>query len=335
MTFRKKLVQHVQEGRIPKRYGDILEQFYSSFETALADRPKAMNTITPLFTTFADLVAEQCQNPYPFEPFHQKIRSPFDYSKFGLEMIRPLIDFKLSSIKHPENADKIEEQLANGDNVIFLANHQTETDPQILSLLFESTHPRLADEMIFVAGERVLTDPLAIPFSMGCNLLCIYSKKHIDYPPEQKSKKQLHNQKTMRMMSQLLAEGGKCIYVAPSGGRDRPDKQGIVHVAPFDPDSIEMFRLMAQHSGKKTHFYPMALATYDLLPPPDTRQRELGEARQTKHSAVHISIAPECSLELTEALKAMDKLERRRHLCDQIYAAVVRDYQSLTANGEP
>jgi glycerol-3-phosphate O-acyltransferase len=30
-----------------------------------------------------------------------------------------------------------------------------------------------------VAGDRVTTDLLAMPFSMGRNLLCIFSKKHV------------------------------------------------------------------------------------------------------------------------------------------------------------
>ena len=34
------------------------------------------------------------------------------------------------------------------------------------------------------------TDLLAMPFSMGRNLLCIFSKKHVDNPPELKSTKQ-------------------------------------------------------------------------------------------------------------------------------------------------
>jgi glycerol-3-phosphate O-acyltransferase len=32
----------------------------------------------------------------------------------------------------------------------------------------------------------VITDPLAIPFSMGCDLICIYSKKYIDVIPEKR-----------------------------------------------------------------------------------------------------------------------------------------------------
>ena len=87
---------------------------------------------------------------------------------------------------------RMEEQLARGENVILLANHQTEPDPQLISLLLEKTHPGFAEEMIFVAGDRVIRDPLAVPFSRGRNLLFIHSKRHIDHPPEQKEQKLLH-----------------------------------------------------------------------------------------------------------------------------------------------
>ena len=48
-----------------------------------------------------------------------------------------------------------------------------------------------------VAGDRVTTDVVAVPFSKARNLLCIYSKRHIDNPPEEKPKKMRHNAKTM------------------------------------------------------------------------------------------------------------------------------------------
>ena len=54
--------------------------------------------------------------------------------------------------------DKIatmKEQLAAGENVILLANHQTEADPQIFSLLLDEAHPGFASSTIFVAGDRV------------------------------------------------------------------------------------------------------------------------------------------------------------------------------------
>ena len=67
-----------------------------------------------------------------------------------------------SKVLHLNRVTHIAEQLAKGDNVILLANHQTELDPQAISLLLEKTHPRIAEEMIFVAGHRVVSDPLAI-----------------------------------------------------------------------------------------------------------------------------------------------------------------------------
>lgn len=48
---------------------------------------------------------------------------------------------------------------------------QTEADPQVISLLMEREgYGKLASGLINVAGHRVTTDPLAIPFSMGRNL---------------------------------------------------------------------------------------------------------------------------------------------------------------------
>lgn len=48
---------------------------------------------------------------------------------------------------------------------------QTEADPQVISLLMEREgYGELASQLINVAGHRVTTDPLAIPFSMGRNL---------------------------------------------------------------------------------------------------------------------------------------------------------------------
>lgn len=48
---------------------------------------------------------------------------------------------------------------------------QTEADPQVISLLMEREgYGDVAEKLINVAGHRVTTDPLAIPFSMGRNL---------------------------------------------------------------------------------------------------------------------------------------------------------------------
>lgn len=91
-----------------------------------------------------------------------------------------------------------------GDNIVLISNHQTEADPAVIALLLESTNPTIAENMvncfaylsiysilahcncikiriqnswhdqipiivlqIYVAGDRVVTDPLCKPFSMG------------------------------------------------------------------------------------------------------------------------------------------------------------------------
>ena len=72
-----------------------------------------------------------------------------------------------SKLEGREHIAQIEEYLAKGDNVILLSNHQTEADPQVISILLESIGKgHLAEKIIFVAGHKVTSDPVAIPFSM-------------------------------------------------------------------------------------------------------------------------------------------------------------------------
>ena len=303
-----------------------LDSFYDTYYEAVEDK----SVVEPIFEKFLERVVQQCRTPYPFELFHKSDRKPFDYYAFGLEFLRPLVVRDESTLMGLEHLDAIEAQLSRGENVVFFANHQIEADPIVISLLLEDLHPRLAHEMIFVAGERVLTDPLAIPFSMGCNLLCIYSKRYIDNPPEKKVEKQLHNKKTMQLMSSLLKEGGKCIYVAPSGGRDRKNAAGKVEIAPFDGQSIEMFHLMARKSKQKTHFYPMALDTYNLMPPPETIQHELGEMRITARVPIHLAIGAEIDMDHFPGSESSDKHLRRKSRADYIWNYVCQDYQHFS-----
>ena len=216
------------------------------------------------------------------------------------------------------------------ENVILFANHQIEADPMAITIMLMERAPKFAKDIIYVAGERVLTDPLSVPFSMGCNLLCIYSKRYIDTPPEKKAHKQLHNKKTMQLMSELLKEGGHCIYVAPSGGRDRKSPDGTITPAAFDPQSIEMFHLMAKKAKTPTHFYPLALSTYTILPPPETVQTELGEERVTEGGAIHMAFGPEIDMENFSKEPHKDKHLRRKARADYIYDLVVRDYKSFS-----
>lgn len=312
--------------KTPANYRAILLQFVNCYRLALGS---FFDAAIPQLLLFLELIEKQFETPFSFEPYHQKIRHPIDYYRFSLDFIRPLVDVSASHIYGWDHFEKIVQKLRQGDNVILLANHQTETDPQVISILLEKTHPEIAEKIIYVAGERVVTDPLAVPFSMGCDLLCIYSKRYIDYPPEAKAKKQLHNKNTMEKMSRLLADGSRIIYVAPSGGRDRKNAQGRIEVAPFDGGSIEMFYLMAKKAKTSTHFVPFALATYDLLPPPETIQKELGEMRTAKRTPVFLSFAAPFDMDSFQDFHKKDKLERRKLRGQQIWAVVDEMYQRI------
>ena len=316
------MVKKLKPKGLPEKHLKILEEFYRCYR-------EATGSGDAILKLFATLLQEQIKHPFTFESYHQKIREPFDYYKFSLDFIRPLVDLPHSKVLGHKVLDQIDKQLERKENVILLANHQTEADPQAIAILLEKTHPQIGEKIIYVAGERVVTDPLTIPFSKGCDLLRIYSKRYIDHPPELKAKKMLHNKNTMELMSRLLKEGGKIIYVAPSGGRDRRNAQGVVEVAPFDPQSVEMFYLMARKAKTATHFYPLSLATYDILPPPETIQTELGEQRVAKRSPLAIAFGLEFDMEKFPHLEENDKIARRKARADAIWKIVNANYERI------
>jgi glycerol-3-phosphate O-acyltransferase len=168
----------------------------------------------------------------------------------------------------------------------------------------------------------VTTDPLAIPFSMGRNLVCIHSKKHIDSDPESKPLKQKQNLLAMGGMLKQLKEGGCTLWVAPSGGRDRRNVEtGEVPIADFDSKTLDMFRLMGNKSKVKTHYYPLAMVTYDLCPPPDYIEAGVGEQRNVRFVPVGIACGAE--------VESVGGLEKRHEFCDNAFVACQADYERL------
>lgn len=329
LIFKEKLESYIKKGWIPTKVEESLKTFYDTYCSTLLLHHFEVEDYTPIFLTFLDLIKEQTLNPFSFPPYHQSVREPFDYYAFGVNFFIPLVDQEKSTIQGHENIQEACKLLKEGANIVFLSNHQTEADPQALSVLLDNAYPGLASHMIFVAGERVTTDIIAVPFSKGRNLLCIYSKRYIDNPPELKHEKQIHNTRTMSMMGELFKKGGKCIYVAPSGGRDRANAQGVVEVAPFDPKNVEMFYLMAKKSKRPTFFYPMSLATYDLLPPPETIQVELGEKRSAKRGAIHLYIGKQLNLDLFARQSSSDKSLHRKERSDFVFQKVKENYEKL------
>lgn len=311
---------------LDKRHCKILQNFYHNYKNVGLSNGFSEDLIREHFFYLAKLIAQEITHPTIFEPYHEAIFTPFDYYQFGIDFINVLVDHPVM-IKGESHLEHMASCLKAGHNVILFANHQTEPDPQLISIALKDKYPDIAKNMIFVAGERVVTDPLAIPFSKGRNLLCIYSKRYIDHPPELKLQKQLHNKKTMEKMSELLAHGGKIIYVAPSGGRDRKDSLGNIQVAPFDPQSLEMFILMAKKAKTKTHFHTLALSTYNILPPPEGIQIELGEERLCHKTKIGFYFGQAIDLEKYAHLG--DKHTQREQRARDLTHEVMSHYQDL------
>jgi glycerol-3-phosphate O-acyltransferase len=157
----------------------------------------------------ADCVVTQLQDPYHFPSMHRAVREPYDYHELGQLYTEQLIDFLGSVLGHQDRWARIARLLEAGENVVLLSNHATEADPGVFSALLQEAHPALARDIVYVAGDRVYGDPLWIPFSLGRNLFCVHSKRHLDDEPETKSAKQQDNRRTLVAMQVGGSHHGK------------------------------------------------------------------------------------------------------------------------------
>jgi len=311
-----------------EKWDGFIEHFVTEYGQTIQESGKYspeffVSNMLPIFQLGFKYGLPTSPDHYTFETAHTAIREPFDYYEWGCNFFRPAMDLDNSVVIGEENLKRAFEQVKAGDNVVFLANHQSEADPQVMSCLLESIGlGKEAAELTYVAGHKVRTDVLAVPFSMGRNILCIHSKKHIDADPETKADKTAENLKTMGAMQQMMKQGGLSIWVAPSGGRDRRNvATGEIPIAPFDQKTIDMFRLMANKSKTPTHFYPLAMVSYYLCPPPDTVEASTGEARNVRFEPVGIACG--------NVLESVGGLESRHLFTQHAQQVVEENYQIL------
>lgn len=319
----------------------LWKDFYSNYKTAIVNSTQegaSEYLATKIQATIADTVTNQFVNPYIFPSFHERITGPdYDYFAFGQNYVGSLTDFENSVLGHRERWDKILALIEAGHNVILLANHQTEADPGVFAHMLMATHPRLATDVVYVAGDRVVTDPLCKPFSMGRNLFCVHSKKHMGDDPAQRAAKMDTNRKTLVAMQRALNKGGALIWIAPSGGRDRPKADGTWSPDPFDPSAVDLMRNLAARAKQPSHLFPMAMFSWPMMPPPVTVDKAIGERRVTQFTPVGISVAPELDLAAHEAAHENDgngdaaAAAKQSALALQAQAACAAEYANLVA----
>jgi glycerol-3-phosphate O-acyltransferase len=323
------IIKPFQKEAPESKYWKIMEGFLDDFETIITSKGLDKEFYQTQLTDYATQVLKQIISPYNFEPYHKAIREPFDHFDLGSTLFRPLIDFIHSKLFGKENLQEIESILAKGENVVIFANHQTEADPQAINLLLENEFETLPHKIAYVAGERVVTDALAVPFSLGINLFCVYSKKYFDVYPERRTQMLEHNKRTMLRLGDHLDTGSKCIMIFPSGGRDRPDENKIVRVSKFDQQSIELMYLLGRKAKASTHYFPLALSTHDMLPPPEDLQIDLGEKRPTNEASVYLHFGKEIDMENFPNSDTSDKAEKKNYRAQYIYDLVSKMYESF------
>lgn len=153
--FFQALQQGVDSGKLPKQLYAAFEDFYNNYKHTVltSDAPDASpELVARIMGSIADRTFNQFLDPYTFPSYHTRLLEPYDYYKFGQNYVRTLINFNKSVVGHIERFEKLQQQLDAGDNVILLANHQTEADPGVWALLLEKHLPHLATEIIYVAG---------------------------------------------------------------------------------------------------------------------------------------------------------------------------------------
>ncbi|XP_031125001.1 glycerol-3-phosphate acyltransferase ATS12, chloroplastic-like isoform X2 [Ipomoea triloba] len=325
--------REAEDGKLPQNVAQGMLELYENYRNAVLKTkdPKADEIVLSNMVVAFDRIFLDVKDPFEFSPHHRAIREPFDYYVFGQNYIRPLIDFRNSYVGNISLFTEIEETVQKGENVILISNHQTEADPAVIALLLDSTHPYLAENMIYVAGDRVITDPLCKPFSIGRNLLCVYSKKHMGDVPELIEMKKKANTRSLKEMAVLLRGGSKIIWIAPSGGRDRPDPVTQEwSPAPFDPSSVDNMRRLVEHAAVPGHIYPLAVLCNDIMPPPPQVEKEIGEKRVMSFHGVGLSVAPNINFhEVADSIK--DHEEAKNAYSKALFNSVNQQYKVLTS----
>ncbi len=79
-------------------------------------------------------------DPYTFSSLHHRILEPYNYYNFGQRYVASLIDFNNSLLGHPERWAQVASMLKAGENVVLLANHQTEADPGVFAHMLQAGH---------------------------------------------------------------------------------------------------------------------------------------------------------------------------------------------------
>ena len=112
--------------------------------------------------------------------------------------------------------------------------------------------------------------------------------------------------------------------------RDRPDDEGRWLPADFDQVTVELMLRLGQKAKSKTNFYPFAMWSWKIMPPPPKVVVELGEERIINHSGVGISLAEPLDIpEITKDVDEGDKGAAGKAVTEKTWDEMNKEYLKL------
>jgi len=293
------LAELVEKGTLDSSVREGLLNLFSSYAGALSMSPRlpaSEKEAAQVVAALADRVQVMLEENYTFPSRHTRVLEPFNYFDIGQRAVGNLVDFGASFVGHAERILDMQSAVARGENVLLLANHQSDADGGVWAWMTRELAPSLATDLYYVAGDRVVTDSYAKIYNMGRNLICVHSKKVMDQdPPAVREQKSKINRRSVLELGKLFKQGGAIVWVAPHGGRDRTDASGQLAPGAWDAAAVMLLKRMMDSSPNPGHVYPMAMATAEIMPPPsgEDEEKPWGMGSVFKYHGVGISIGAE------------------------------------------
>lgn len=99
-----------------------------------------------------------------------------------------------------------------------------------------------------------------------------------------------------------------------------------------------MRKLGTKKGAAKTHYYPLAMATYDIMPPPAVKEKSLGEERIVNFTGAGLSLGEELDVDPTTAEWAKglpEDADLPQALADHVWEKVNEEYKAIEACNVP
>ena len=141
----------------------------------------------------------------------------------------------------------------------------------------------------------------------------------------------------------VVLERGLRIPEVVRGGRTSPNEEDspvlMRKTTRLFTAAVEMMRkLGTKKTAAKTHFYPLAMATYDIMPPPAAKEKAVGEERIVNYTGAGLSLGAEIDVDPATAEWAKglpEDADLTRALANHVWEKVNEEYKAIEACNVP